>query len=515
MAQKFNLLIIFTDTASHLHSFLAPVLVDPSFRDSKVNDQDFLRPYFHLPYTKVNPADFGNPKVGQLAFYFQGRPIWKSFILASQDSLNSTQSSLLLFATRKLTGFWNPDLLSSQLLLMELNHRNAVVTALLGVRAGLFVSPFSHLARDIVARNMATVIAVDADRSAVLVEYISEPVLADAATFLLASNDCELWAKCLEVVGKMFSSGLISTGEIGEFVARVILSLVRDHIRWTNMGDKNNFGCLDDSFFSPAADILKVFEPKFTYPQNWLVNFNHFIHMHSDVTLTNDVLRGFWNCCCAIVFVRNNPYWDLLIPVAKFGKSGIEELSYMLVQVKNFKSRKVFDQKPQNPAIDTELICNELHAAYLETLTGGAVPPQFCLYMDVGNTGVEIQSQKIEKIITIDTNKAATKSNTVVVEENVVLAAIKDPYTYLEKSLPSNFAGVITNSLRNLATTYQHPIHWFENADEFNDLVRQVPLSYEGKIKGSAAVQLKKLKDQQKKRKASEPPFGIPPPSKK
>jgi hypothetical protein len=135
-------------------------------------------------------------------------------------TMETIQSMLLQFAAENLVRIKSP--MNNHNDVVDISQKNPAVTvALLGVHVGLHVCPYSQIEREIVSGNMATLLAIDSERFAMLVDYISEPVLADASPLMLSLNSFALWRSVLVSLRSLIGSGLVSAGEVGELVARL------------------------------------------------------------------------------------------------------------------------------------------------------------------------------------------------------------------------------------------------------------------------------------------------------
>jgi hypothetical protein len=484
-------LVIFSDTSSRLHAFLPPMTLDPSYRSDSGSDYDVLPPYFQLP----NSESLQNQDFTTLGTYCYGRPLWKAFISSGIEQkcrVKTIQSQILLFAAEKLVRFKSP--FENYHHLIEANKLKPTVTvALLGVRLGLHVCPFSQLAREIVSGNLATVLAVDSERFAILVDYISEPVLADASSLLLTLNSFNLWRESLSSLRALIGSGLVSAGEVGELVARIALLLLRDYDRKKKQQLVDDFGCNDSrTFCSSVCDFLRpldVLEGDFNGLKDCEVNFTHFSILHSEFMINEASLKDLWDRACAISFVRNHPHWDFLIPIREKKKS----FRYMLVQVKNFKSHKLLSD--ESFEVDVCQLLNKLVEA--SSSLKSEVQPLVCMYLDVGATesfgsaGDEKNSEP--SFIPTGGRKYATRLHSIEVPNKMFFIAVHNVYPYLQNmgdndELKDNFANIV-ESMRDLVTRYQHPVFWFSDNLQYERIKVQDSLSFSGRLVGAAKKQ--------------------------
>jgi hypothetical protein len=124
------------------------------------------------------------------------------------------------FAKREYIGRGNAD--SSK----EVEIRNI---ALIAMR--LCVTPLNFLCQErMVSHYMATLLAISSDRESLLVQYVDEPFLGEAAAAALNRNS--LWDDALEVLYRQFCAGHLAfaqdRGDAGELAGALITTLAYD-----------------------------------------------------------------------------------------------------------------------------------------------------------------------------------------------------------------------------------------------------------------------------------------------
>jgi hypothetical protein len=93
-------------------------------------------------------------------------------------------------------------------------------------RLAVSINHFHACASELVAENMATILATDLDRESMLVTYLAEPKLAIAAAGYWDSD--ELVKSLLPHLQQAMITGAVSAGTRGEIVAQIVLLLAFD-----------------------------------------------------------------------------------------------------------------------------------------------------------------------------------------------------------------------------------------------------------------------------------------------
>jgi hypothetical protein len=94
--------------------------------------------------------------------------------------------------------------------------------SLLGTRVLIYIKPQSGIAEKLVSEFMTYCFHIDNDRETLIVQNISEPILAHASGEILGThfgliNDSPLLIETLRTVAKLFRDGAANGGYIGEF----------------------------------------------------------------------------------------------------------------------------------------------------------------------------------------------------------------------------------------------------------------------------------------------------------
>jgi hypothetical protein len=357
-----NVFILFMDTLSKMFHVEKPTYFEiPSLRAVKNNWEAHSDV---LPFTYVQPVDLlvdrvrlafssdfqaqnfllrkngGWTRGEQIVLFSMGRPLWASCALVEKDV-----NALLKLGQAKLLGV----LLSDSSLEVFANQAQDKKSpsggelssvALIGSIAAINVTPSSELAHQLVSRRMGTVLAVHKSRGSMIVEYVSEPILAECSLTIL-TNSMRNWGLALEKFIKFVSFGMTNVGEAGELSLRIYLLLVR-----ALLAKKEN------SFFFSESVSLSLFLkellaghefPISSFLDQWLVNFTHFIKLHTK--LSRSMVLQLWERGAAAVLRSGSAFADLVIPCLKRGDDGKLHHAVFMIQVKNYESKTVIHEE--------------------------------------------------------------------------------------------------------------------------------------------------------------------------
>ncbi|CAJ1968293.1 unnamed protein product [Cylindrotheca closterium] len=217
--------------------------LDSSARATSVN-QGYLLPPFYF----VNCLDLfiDSNNNNELSKY--GRPLWHAYEMFLQKNKNRlTMANLLQFARFKL--------LRSEKLLAKLDgdHKKAAAIACLACRAALRIHPGRRFASELVGGHMAVCSHVYNDREAILINYPSEPILAEGSRSALLGPEADFsgWKTSLEQLQLAIQEADVDTGKIGELIHRIVLLLAMDMAKMEMAGRSKHKGV-------SAYDFLKV-----------------------------------------------------------------------------------------------------------------------------------------------------------------------------------------------------------------------------------------------------------------
>src|SRR5437660_9282898 len=88
--------------------------------------------------------------------------------------------------------------------------------------ASVDISPQSQLEYLLTSSHMATCIGISSDRERILTTYPSEPILSEAAFWIIESD--ETLVKILQLFAEILKNGFVDAGQRGEVVGRLILT---------------------------------------------------------------------------------------------------------------------------------------------------------------------------------------------------------------------------------------------------------------------------------------------------
>ena len=215
---------VFLDTSSRVSHFLPQIADDASSRELRLKLQPpiihFVQPPDSWPVVSqhasasaaasVVVADGIDPDQRRLRLFFRGRPLWSHLCKGG----SSVDDVVALARSKFGQCSDNPF------------HNTSRAVAIVSAVAQMDIQPMSQLAPRLVSSNLGTLLAVNQQRSGLVVAYPSEPVVAKAALRLLQEGTLSI----VQLVTRSLQQGLLSTtaGASGELVARLVLLLHRD-----------------------------------------------------------------------------------------------------------------------------------------------------------------------------------------------------------------------------------------------------------------------------------------------
>jgi hypothetical protein len=210
----------------------------------------------------------------------------------------------------------------------------------------------------LVAGHMRFAFSVPKDREYLRSGYLSEPLLAEAATrqmdeFQMFSEnpDTSVMARILKFE---FSSGLLDQGQRGEIVFRQLVSeAYRRAVRNDNPNEPRlNFsrGCklitfiktlFSDDCGTSVPDNIKSSTTFATVFEDAVVHFTHFGMMANDTATTTDAMFAAFVRCMAVICWSSQKSVDLLIPVLLARGAKLQEsvMTGLLIQVKRRRAK--------------------------------------------------------------------------------------------------------------------------------------------------------------------------------
>lgn len=339
-----KLFAIFTDTSSRLTNFTpqqkycrservaakGKIIYDPVVIDAY---QDALLEESNMPNWKE--SDY---------ITYLGRPLWR----------NHADLNVFTFAASKIAK-GRDDTPSS---------KRAIILS----RLGLFLNPVGSQTSDLVANHMATLVAVNNERSCFLATYVSEPVLAIGASQWW--KDDEYMKLILQELQTALLQNVVLEVVRGEMVACIVILMVMDHLMeksrnsptcdWHSLGaflqglyhqvDPKRLRLLPEVKDSgaeaadgerphTAAPAAATKEedgnegPSFNIPFNAKVCVTHFIQWRRDFVYEDLEILAKRRAGC--IMKKNQDGADLLFPAWWNGRDNSTLWGAILIQVKN------------------------------------------------------------------------------------------------------------------------------------------------------------------------------------
>ncbi|CCM02478.1 uncharacterized protein FIBRA_04578 [Fibroporia radiculosa] len=361
-----RLFAIALSTNSRMHEFSPTQEKHLSDRVRRVARDYLQAPYTELPFDCLqDDKPFIKDRQFKLSEAFDlsvvcrfGRPLW--FALYKRGNLD-VRNSPISFALSKLTGFNNYYADAGSHLLLDMEHRQEYVR---------------HLETEMVDGHMRIAFSVPKHRQYMYSGYPSEPTFAEAAA---QEKEGEVEGKekrkeswrVSDILSQHVRDGLISKGERGELVARLILIQTFDAAFKKARVDKCNgdgerinwpvrlLDFLEALFGKTHMEAIKSSRPD-NQPQGTTladvfedayVRFKHFARS-DDETITNTY--GLWAAMMrgmAMQCSSNSPIIDIIIPTILRNENLAENaMTAMLIQVRNMDTRYgwVIDQAVLN-----------------------------------------------------------------------------------------------------------------------------------------------------------------------
>lgn len=341
--QSTKLLLVFIDTLSTIVHLQPSICIDPSERPDL--PFDIVPPFYEMLTFNCNPANFHH-KMGReaeiVAAFSYGRPVWHAYFFQNIKNrvFSATLGWALDFAKLKLSFSNRP----------ERSLYSEAAFAVAAVRFGIYGVTNPALATLLMYRYMGVGMYFGEDRMKMQVEYIPEPIIAEAACQLLHgvhdergkgqfefSNDriCSV----LKIFTAKCVSGLVDAGLMGEITARVMLSLAYDYVHLEKAEKNQKMPTINyDHLFSDPITVKEFLDALFsdeycskykeyfgcqpinlgpTATLEGEVCFTSWIQLSSltEKCLPEDLLKECFYLRCAIILPMNHGGYDLVIPV--------------------------------------------------------------------------------------------------------------------------------------------------------------------------------------------------------
>ena len=335
-----KILAVFTDTSSSISYFSPSTIRDPSARPaalaSEMLDRQLLAPYilrrtFDAGFLKLSEDADLSLLVESTEFLKAGRPLvaWGTGSLEDQ----------LGFLQAKISGGQGSDRDKSSDKSSEKKDTSQwkfqKSLSYMLCRLGVYVFPQHRIASQVVAENMATLLATDNRRKGVLVTYVSEPKLAMAAA-VRWSNTSDFVLELVPALHRALDIG-ISPGPRGEIVAQIIILLAFDAACIAKGVKRGYCVSIEDLLFQLVPhdfnpDDLKRVVP--THLAGTMVACCQFVNLSHK--LGRRVIVEMAERHCGVVFREGQRGVDFGVPIMLNGKG---TLAMLLGQVNNYSKQ--------------------------------------------------------------------------------------------------------------------------------------------------------------------------------
>jgi len=290
---------IFADTMSSLCNFAPSSEADPSFRPRM--HMDLFPPFYQLRTFDL----FARQKryLGCKLWEY-GRVIWAAFKLC-----NISDKELINFAQSKLLGGYEE--------LDVTTITTEIAMAIFSSFACIEITPSSSLSKRVVAGNMAICLHVSQDRSSIMVQYPSDPVLSEAAVKLLQDEfDHRKRMQMLKELAHSLVNCLVERGKRGELIASLTIGLAMQKCQKSTFPKRDPFRysraislkAFLDVFIGIDSDVIfKLLYVKFSHSKK--------ITKGKD-KLSRKLLNFGWDRCCYFLCEENQEAIDIVIPTS-------------------------------------------------------------------------------------------------------------------------------------------------------------------------------------------------------
>lgn len=350
---KLPLFTLFLSTNSHLYMLSPSREVHHSLRLKEKDD--IPAPYNEMPWdvfssgkVLVREGEKSLDDVCSFAFMCNfGRPLWRAFYANATKDVRAT---LIAVVITKLTGIYDFTGVHNDALRDLLDD---ACLAALSVRLLLEYLPINedimHTGVRLVESHLAVVYTISKDRKYLTAGYPSEPVVAEAAAQVMRRFQDPV----PDILARYTRSAMISAGQRGELVMRLLLIQAFDNASKRDRGDNDQidrpvslFAFLEELFNVGQVDKLRVSYPASGYGERFdaafkdaHVRFTHFARLEDNSLVTS---RGAWIAMTRGIAWQCAPQQeviDCIVPVAlNRGLLSEKTMTAILIQVKNRKS---------------------------------------------------------------------------------------------------------------------------------------------------------------------------------
>ena len=390
---KKNIFVLFLDTFSHLSEFMPITANDPSNRVFSVH-LELFEPIYLLPNWDLFVALDSIRSIYDSVQYENickfGRALWGSWVYTRTNSNGKYQS----LDCRQLYHLAASKLICSKSFDDEFDENDCL--AILSCRIGMIKPKCLSTCQEMVAKNMAVCTYVDNQRNVFEIDYPSEPILSEAAAYLINSKKKPEYF--VQKLISMIESSLISKGDKGEIIAKLILVFTKDKspdasipnypLQFTKLvyvGEfikslfgkcgnncasiENNWTCQSESKLCCLTMIKRQIDNAHNLLSGF-INFTHFVKPKQSMSKTSLVMA--LKRCAAFHCKIGQKAIDLVIPVS-CNMNNFDLISAIVVQVKLWND-------PSEPEYST--IIGNIDSSLFYDMSKDV--PYLVLYMQLG-----------------------------------------------------------------------------------------------------------------------------------
>ncbi|OAV95082.1 hypothetical protein PTTG_26803 [Puccinia triticina 1-1 BBBD Race 1] len=218
---------LFTDTTSKVANFVPALHNDPSARpppDSNQESKKLYPPIYAIGTfdSKVSssPPTTWDELLSPRRLFSYGTPFFRIYVETAEQPPESLPINVIAENVRKMA---IEKLLCSSRELERLSEGQ--IFALLGCTIQPQIYEAAKLNSELVSSHMAQCLYISPTRERLISEYPSQYTLSVAANHFLAGDDDSKLISCIKALTSFMQQGLISSGNSGELVSRIILLL--------------------------------------------------------------------------------------------------------------------------------------------------------------------------------------------------------------------------------------------------------------------------------------------------
>ena len=294
-ATRERVFAIFADTSSRLTNYSPPTgAMAPSDRERE--GELLFRPFIPSGFMDV----ISKRELGRGA----QADAWKADAWTMREHVFSLGRPLWKSVSEPV------ELAASKLVLGRPETEQSALAVFLA-RVGLYLSPCHPLTSELVANHMASLLAVNAQRTALLVSYVSEPCLAMGAQKYWKNTEYFI-EHVIPAVRRALFQGAVLEGVLGEMVGACVFLHAADSVKQS----QEDWVKLEDFLTTLVGDTKIVldglWQDKTKALSDCLVGVNHFVQWSRDLTVSD--LKDLVMRRAGAFLRRNQDGADLVIP---------------------------------------------------------------------------------------------------------------------------------------------------------------------------------------------------------